>query len=79
MNNEPAHIEIRFEDHNYTATVYDYQQLEKLCSGFVRERRQFRIGSIFQYGDLNIDELVKCLNRIQHFGTYDRATLQAGE
>ena len=75
-NNEykhkPAYIEIVHPTHTYLATVYDLASLERYCSDVVEFGTPFRIGSIESYGDLDIDTLVKTLNRIGRYGTYDR-------
>ncbi len=72
MKNEPAYIDIVFEDHTYTATVYEMRQLLRFCSDCVRSRREFRFGSIHQFGSINLDVLVCTMNQIRHFGTYSK-------
>jgi len=68
----PLHIDIVFADHTYTATCYDLEQLRRFCGDCVRSRRAFRFGSIYQYGDINLDKLVCMMNEIRWYGTYDR-------
>ncbi len=72
MGNQPAHIDIVFEDHVYTATVYDMPQLRMFCSECVREGRAFRFGKIHQYGSIRISYMAHVMNQIRKFATYDR-------
>lgn len=75
-NNEykhkPAYIEIVHPTHTYTATVFELSQLTRYCSDLVESGVKFRIGNIESYGDLDIDSLVRTLNSLRRFGTYDR-------
>lgn len=69
---KPMMIEIVFENHVYTATVYDLKCLENFCSDMVRSFRSFRFGSIVSYGSIDLNSLCKVMNRIRNFGTYVR-------
>ena len=69
---KPMMIEIVFSNHVYTATVYDLKCLERFCSDMVRVFRAFRFGSIVSYGSVDLNSLCQVMNRIRHFGTYDR-------
>ncbi len=68
----PAIIEIVQKTHTYTATVRSTQQLLDYCGKLVREGKPFRIGSIYSYGDLDLDDLVKNLTMLSRYGTYDK-------
>lgn len=67
---KPLLIEIRFTDHNYTATVHELKQLERFLSNCTREGKRFVFGSIFDYGDINLDQLCRVMNSIRHYGGY---------
>ena len=69
---QPAYIQIVFSDHTYTATVHDLKALENQCSLYVDMEREFRFGAIDQLGDVNVDGLVALMNRVRHYGTYNR-------
>jgi len=68
----PAIIEIVQETHTYTASVRDTAQLRDYCGDLVRKGKSFRIGSIFSYGDLDLDDLAKNLTMLTRYGTYDK-------
>lgn len=77
IQTKPAYIEIIFADHSYTATVYRVSQLIDFCGELVREGREFKFGSIQQYGDIDIQMLVGGMNSIRKFGTYNSAVNHA--
>lgn len=72
MRSNPLYIDIIFEDHVYTATVFETTQLRKFCSDCVRKGKTFRFGKIHQYGDISIARLSQVINQIREFATYDR-------
>jgi len=67
----PAYIEIVFEDHTYTATVYDILSLKRFCQECNRENRRFRFGEIKQYGSISIGKMTQAINRISKYSCHD--------
>lgn len=59
-------------DRTHRATMHDLKSLESYCSDLVRQRKPFRLGSIYSYGSVSIDGLAHTINRISRFGTYDK-------
>jgi len=72
IKNNPAEIDVIQTTHTHRATVQSVQQLRDYCSNLVRNGQRFRIGSIYSYGNLNVDELSQTLDQLTRFGTYDR-------
>lgn len=72
MSTEPLYIDIIFEDHVYTATVYEMPQLRRFCSECVQKGRVFRFGKIHQYGSQRVSYIAHVMNQIREFATYDR-------
>jgi len=76
---KPAYVEIRFEYHTYTATVYDVKKLEGFLSskdvrrplGWDRDQT-FSIGNVISYGDISLDDLQHAFNRIRQYGNYKK-------
>jgi len=68
----PAQIDIIQNSHTHTATVRTCDQLKEYCLGLARAGKSFRIGSIYSYGELNINELTRTLNEVQCYSAYDR-------
>jgi hypothetical protein len=69
---QPAYIDIVFEDHTYTATVYDMPQLRQFCNECGLEGRKFRFGKIHQTGSIRESYLHHVMNQIRKFNVYDR-------
>ncbi len=67
-----AQIDIVQTDHIHTATVRSCEQLKDYCLGLARSGKSFRIGSIYSYGNLDINELTNTLNQVQRYSAYDR-------
>lgn len=69
---KPAYVEIRFEYHTYTATVYDVKKLEGFLSSKEVQENTFSIGNVISYGDISLDDLQHAFNRIRQYGNYKK-------
>jgi len=67
-----AQIDIIQASHTHTATVRSCEQLKDYCLGLARSGKAFRIGNIYSYGNLDINELVNTLNQVQRYSAYDQ-------
>lgn len=69
---KPSYVEIRFEYHTYTATVYDVKKLEGFLSSKEVQENTFSIGNVISYGDISLDDLQHAFNRIRQYGNYKK-------